>query len=113
MPRAGIAAAGKKIGRSKINCSGMVEATGFEPTTSWSRTASRHGKKRTHFPIGKHVAPIPAAPFPERLLRIRSGALVNLARLAVGRKRSKLNLRRNKKAAAKHGDSLFGRGDGI
>ncbi len=88
MPRAGIVAAGKKIGRSKINCSGMVEATGFEPTTSWSRTASRQGKKRTNFPIGKHVAPMPAAPFPERLLRIRSGALVNLARLAVGRKRS-------------------------
>ena len=32
MPWAGIAAAGKKIGRSKINCSGMAEATGFEPT---------------------------------------------------------------------------------
>ena len=45
-------------------------------TTSWSRTASRQDKAGAHFPFGKHAAPMSAAPFPELLLRIRSGALI-------------------------------------
>ena len=45
-------------------------------TTSWSRTASRQDKAGAHFPFGKHAAPMSAAPFPERLLHIRSGALI-------------------------------------
>ena len=44
----------------------LVEATGFEPTTSWSRTASRQDKSGAHFPFGKHAAPIVCRSFPPK-----------------------------------------------
>ena len=64
----------KKRNRKKILFLFLVEATGFEPTTSWSRTASRQDKFSAYFPFGKHAAPMSAAPFPQKALRPFWGA---------------------------------------
>ncbi len=85
------------------------------PTTSWPRTASRQDKFGAHVPFGKHAALLSAAPFPQKVLRPFRGALGELARLAVGRKKSCIHVpwQQTNPPQRKNLCGGFGRGDGI
>ena len=80
----------------------LVEATGFEPTTSWSRTSSLHAKA-VSFACAKRYRTA-ATPLPKKshCVIFFGSPEITLARLASGP---------NKKGRQK--PSSFGRGDGI
>ena len=80
----------------------LVEATGFEPTTSWSRTSSLHAKA-VSFACAKRYRTA-ATPLPKKshCVIFFGSPEITLARLASGS---------NKKGRQK--PSSFGRGDGI
>ncbi len=58
------------------------------PTTSWFRAASRQDKFGAHVPFGKHAAPVVCRSFSPKSAAPFSGSPGELARLAVGRKKS-------------------------